>query len=84
MNCMDYYQFHPTETALLWHLNFKIMGKICTRSFSACLTFQSILFGDVLYFTVVERVLEMTELYLSASKTASSQGVFYISDREIK
>lgn len=54
----------PTETALLWCLNCKIMGKMYTRSFSACLAFQTAVFVDILYFAVVETVLEMTELYL--------------------
>lgn len=52
--------------SLLQCLYFKIVGKMYTRSFSACLTFQNILFGDDL-FAIAETVLDMTELYLIGS-----------------
>lgn len=47
------------------------MGKMHTRSFLVCLTIESILFGDDLYFEIVEKVLEMTELYVLISLVQS-------------
>lgn len=40
------------------------MGNMHARSFLVCLKIYNILFGDDLYFAIVETVLGVTELYL--------------------